>query len=826
MLEELWLHNVKFFSNFFKKICWCVFFFIFVKMYSLERYSRLIKIWALVALFWALLCGGASGAWAQSAGGSGEAARLKAGADKATSAKFSRVSAESRIALAKQRAASRGTARVAAANAASQVQTAQYISVWISLRNEGDMPEVLQRAKEIGFKPQTVLKTIATGKIRIDSLDALYQIEKIAQVQASKKLEQKLDSVRTATRLDVVYNGAIQQEDIAGFRGEGVLVAVVDVGFDFTHPNFYDIDSRDKSRIKAVWIQHDTSGNLPDGFDYGSEYTTQESILAKKSCGASQHHGTHVAGIASGSGAGTPYIGMAPKSDLLLVSTTLQDADVLDGLYYVYNKAKEMEMPCVVNLSLGSHVGPHDGTSVFDRAIDEMKEPGFVVVGAAGNDANAGIYLDCKLQADQQYEYTRVVPSSLESGECIVDMWSDDSSDFGVKLHIVDEKGEILYTSEEFTTKILDSVIEDSAYVELEYEIAADTSNIKWLFAAEHNEFNGKKRILLYVLEGNLQKKYQITLGICSHAKNEAQFRLWASSARFALPFVEKFPSFMPIGRTDHSVGECGGTSNSVITVGSYVSKNVYKNIKSEIQDLSNTSRLGDIAFSSSRGPTADGRTKPDIAAPGAFVVSSYNSYVPYSERACVAKTSWQGREYPFYATSGTSMATPVVTGIVALLLQQKPDWQADSIKKYLAQTARKDLYTGFVQESNNTWGYGKIDAAALLAIASDSVLSRETELFVSEPEAKNIRIYPNPCGDILYYVLGAEPSTAAASGVANTILRVYDILGRLVKEIDAAGTTTAAGSINLFSLQSGIYTLSIQTRNQTIVNNIKFIKR
>lgn len=173
------------------------------------------------------------------------------------------------------------------------------------------------------------------------------------------------------------------------------MIGVVDNGFEFGHPNFY---SRDKSvlRIKRVWDQN-IQGTPPEDFGYGCEYTTTEDILTKVTDTSNSTHGTHVLGIAAGADNTDDknVYGVATDAEIVLVSLNgneLINSDntaVLDGVKYIFDYAKSVNKPCVVNLSLGSHLGPRDGSSTFDLLTSEMLGPGRILVGAAGNDGGS-----------------------------------------------------------------------------------------------------------------------------------------------------------------------------------------------------------------------------------------------------------------------------------------------------------------------------------------------------------------------------------------------------------------------------------------------------
>src|SRR5262249_14901559 len=161
--------------------------------------------------------------------------------------------------------------------------------------------------------------------------------------------------------------------------GRGVIVGIVDTGIDSTHPAF-------AGRILKVWDQ-DLPGN---GTANGFPYVRELSVESRSASIAQRGHGTHIAGIAAG--ADPTYSGVAPAATIVAVKTTYNNANIKDAIEYVFAIADELGMPAVVNLSLGGHADPHDGTDELSRAVDELSGPGRIVCCACGNEGNDDIH--------------------------------------------------------------------------------------------------------------------------------------------------------------------------------------------------------------------------------------------------------------------------------------------------------------------------------------------------------------------------------------------------------------------------------------------------
>ncbi len=668
------------------------------------------------------------------------------------------------------------------------------LPVWVTFHSAEAMASALKDAEALGFKVQTELQTICTGLIPVNRLEALSVVDGVRQVQTGQRARLNLDESRKATRVDRLQDeGALVVPDVPSFRGEDVIIGVVDGGMEYIHPNFYDPDDASLLRIQRVWSQRDKGGMPPRGYDYGAEYTSESAIERAGYAKDNETHGTHTTGIAAGSGADTKFRGMAPKADLVLVPTTLTTGDILDGVNYIRSYAQAEGKPCVVNLSIGAHLGPHDGTSAFDRALDEMKAPGFVVVGAAGNEGNQSLYLGYDFQSPDDTVFNTQL-SFASSQLSYVDLWSADGLPVAVEVSVMQwTNGRIVDKTGFYST----TVGRDSVWTLL----AGADGEVMVLMASEIDEFNGKARMLMLVDARSMGRSYSVCLAVKTEQTDKpTRVQMWANNGEFA---SFDHPTISPIvgGRTDHTVAEIGGTSNSILTVGSFNTKDSWITL-SGTQNTKYASLLpmNTLSYFSGRGPRADGHVKPDITAPGAVIVSSLNSHYSNPSDELVTMAYKDGRNYPFGIMMGTSMAAPAVTGIVALCLQVRPDWQIDSLLHYLSLTAINDGTTGEVRQNpDNGWGRGKIDALALVTAALQSVTGLPVEEVREAVEGKRMLVYPNP-NDGRFNVLLPETGREVR-------LQVVDRRGRVVYErgVQSVGSPV---EMAVSGLKSGMYIL------------------
>ncbi|MCK5740942.1 MAG: S8 family serine peptidase, partial [Chlorobi bacterium] len=422
-------------------------------------------------------------------------------------------------------------------------------------------------------------------------------------------------------------------------------------------------------------------------------------------------HGTHTAGIAAGSGIATDgaYVGVAPESEIIMVSygmgtdqiISTGQSTIVDAINYIFQRAEAQGKPAVVNISLGVHVGPHDGTSLYDQACDNLVGPGKIIVASAGNAGRTNLHLYKKFTSSNRSISTFVQP---EKGVAMIDIWGQPGYDFEVRV--------TLYNNDKIVsgTDYISSMANEGTNQVL---TGSDGKSCNVYVAAVPSTFNGKPRIFTMVQSASANK-------ILYYVKSTTgEIHMWNGGAGSSAGgrFYSDGKSFAVNGNTTTTVGELGGSGKSTITVGSYTSKKDYTNIFDQYKKVPYYQEEGKLSQFSSLGPTADGRMKPDITAPGHVVVSSVsswsNGYGGSTLRAeVVYGVSSSEKSWYYAAMQGTSMSAPMVSGIVALMLQANPNMAPDEIKEILRKTAIEDQYTGNIPASgSNLWGWGKINA-------------------------------------------------------------------------------------------------------------------
>ncbi len=587
---------------------------------------------------------------------------------------------------------------------------ALWVPVMVKVREAGDAWELPH------FRPHSVEGRIVTGIAELRGLWELADDPRVVYVEASRPLRPSLDISVPEIGAPQVWDGPF------GDRGQGVIVGVVDTGLDITHPAFrVDRDGDgypEGTRVLWLWDQTLGGSHAEWGLGYGRVFSQDELsfflLTDSPPTNDTEGHGTHVTGIAAG---GEPGLsGVAPEASLVVVKTNFNTSGVIDGIRFVFTVAEALGMPAVVNLSLGGHAGPHDGTSLFEQGVDEsIAGPGEVVVVAAGNEANDRIHVGAEVSSPVVWHIEVVKPSGMAQ------FWSEAS--FSLEVIGPDGKRLEIAPGQEGTLTSAGGVI--------------SVDNARY----GPSPLNGAREIQLSWQNLPAYSSIQLTF---TPATGGGRLDGWIESTEYGR-FLE--------GDSSYTIAE-PGNARRVITVGAYVTRNRWT---SQAGQETWGGTLWDLAPFSSRGPTRDGRVKPDLCAPGAWILSARSrDYRP--DPMYLAPDG----KHAFMA--GTSMAAPHVAGACALLLSWDPDLTWDELLAALEAGAQEDLYTGGLLP-DDSWGYGKLYVPGAM-----------DELGPTPPGGEPfLEVLANPAVDMATF----RYSLPRDCGYAE--LRVYDILGHLL---------------------------------------------
>jgi subtilisin family serine protease len=626
-----------------------------------------------------------------------------------------------------------------------------YIAALVKVSNNFDK----EKFGKFQIQVNTALGNIFSIHVPINHYEPFIGTSGIEYIELAKSVYPKLDKALVASKVHRVHQGENLSKP---YSGKGVVIGIIDFGFDYTHPTFYDPEG-ELYRIKKVWEQNTIPGNPPSGFSYGQEWTDEQEILNAKTDLSLSGHGTHVASIAAGSGGTLEnlYRGVAYESDMVLVSLNAgegvsgNNTGVIDGINYIFQYAESVGKPAVVNISQGHHTGPHDGSSLTDQAIDAMSGPGRIIVGAVGNEGDAsGFYLHFDHTFDDENNILSylVWPEGLSAGITLVDIWGEVGTDFQVGIEIYNPKTKMLEAlSEPFHSanpvSFLKGILVDMEGDTLHYEGGIEVNPLNnrphaQLYIDNMAQSDGNDVDLINLLDNDfVQLRFQGDKEtIHAYAANNFGEAFFTDLSGIGAD--EYIEGIRVIGGNPKStMGELGGTARSIISVGGYTTKNTFINTGG--QQVSFQDVIGDQYLRTSQGPTLDGRIKPEISAPANLIAASENSfYTDFDTLVEVNKLEkGDGSNWSFSIRRGTSAASPMVAGIVALMLEADPDLTTDDIKDILANHADQDNFTGVVP--NNIWGHGKVNAYSAISNLEQPTSTNFTST------AEKIKIFPNP---------------------------------------------------------------------------------
>ena len=673
----------------------------------------------------------------------------------------------------------------------------------IELNDEYQLP-----ADELAELEVNIINTIGkfiTAELPADNFYKVAELKEIKSISLAKEVSLCNDVARTSTYVEDIHKGNDLPQ---AYKGEGVIVGVVDSGIDFNHINFKDENGN--SRIKLAGC-YDPS---LEAYNIFYDSTKIAGLTTDTSDGS---HGTHVTGIAGGSYTKNGFHGMAPASDLALfgLQDQLYDTDIINGIFWIFNQADNDSKPAVVNVSIGSTMGPHDGTSYFNQLVDEMCSAGKIVVAAAGNNGDEKVHLNKTFSNPGTInpQASTIISCSGAAYTSMVDAWSSSEEPIKIQFFIYDRReGKELYSS-----NINDTIFTKGEYREFIWQndpkLASYFSGTIGV-GAEINPYNRKHNVFALISGSMTSNNYRI--GIKFYGESGTEMNCWA------YPTPTEFTNLGLINYTDGTTYNsfsdmvCG---KNVISVGAYTTKTELIGIGDDGVEGSNGVKfnypgttIGDIAYFSSYGTDLTGRVHPDITAPGFSIVSSVNGYDKVTtvdnKNVLIDEVSIEGdsRKYHWGDMMGTSMASPVVTGIVALWLQANPWLTPTHIRNLLQSTAISDSFT----QNNETgqWGAGKVDAKAGLIKILQSTSIKD----ISMPD-NVVMLYPNPTN--------GKFSIYAQDNDSNLKVSIFNLNGATVF---SESITPDNGIVNIDAsdlLSNGIYIVKAENEKVNFSSRI-----
>jgi minor extracellular serine protease Vpr len=612
-------------------------------------------------------------------------------------------------------------------------------------------------------------RTILTVLLPAEAVAEIAAREEVSAVEASSPLSAKMDSARAATSVDVVQSGTALG---VPYAGRNVVVGLVDDGLDYGHPDF----ARTGGGTRVQYLRQGTGTTLVE---------CTHSAIAAGSCsiadrGQGTNHGTHVAGIAASADA--TYTGVAPEGDIMFVFNSAQDAQtsgtdpsslataVLEGVSAIFAKADLMDKPAVVNLSLGTSIGAHDGTSLLEQGLTTLSaaKPGRIIVNAAGNeqviaaaqpaarrDYVGGIHASVDVPAWQSRGYRIGIwdgrgAASAFTGGTLVDLWLTAGQKDGCSV------ATFAYAqgrdAQDFTFPGLAST-DSATFATADVPFATDTvapvtasggSVTGSISVAAADALNGKPHAILLFAPSSLANATALSrqwfdVVVRSTGAGACSGHMW-----LYFDYVGYHDFLKGMAGAGHDVASGAttvgyaladgdslftatvpSTAVGVLSAGSFESEKpagsgaslwmgddgVTYNQSDITAPGGAGSTTNDLSTFSSLGPTADGRAKPDVVTPGEPIISTK------ARASFVSSALTVGGQH--FKDAGTSMSSPHLAGIVALLLERNNTLGVDAVRAAIQTGARTAGLTAKTADPANSYGAGKVDAAAALGSVS-----------------------------------------------------------------------------------------------------------
>lgn len=682
-----------------------------------------------------------------------------------------------------------------------RAETATMLTTVFVQMKDGVDDEVLAR---YGCKKYAQLGDIAIVTIPLDKVDSLSQQPEILRVEANDKAHPTMDTVPSISNLLPLYE---QTATHPAFTGQGVMMGLMDIGFDLTHPTLYNDTSLSRYRIKAFWDQL-APNTERERFPVGCEWTTATDILSRQAAtdGREQNHGTHTTGIAAGSGYNSPYRGVAWESDICLVANAVtEDTVYIDkadyylyttatdalGFKYLFDYADSQHKPCVVSFSEGYTPLMDNDDRLFSLFLSRLVGPGHILVSSAGNESQSLTYFQKPLGTERTGSFIRVYrPRAsyrmMADGHPVIILTSYQEN------NVVNKELRLPMDTERWQGNLLIDTLfinEDTCAVNInKYQTPLiDGKTMYQINLTANRNINALGRIAM-VIEGTDCEAEVFGSSTSSFGYYDTDVR-WNAA--------EKSHNILSPGNFD-----------AVITVGSTSHRLSYTNINGIVINDANDLEAGRLSWFSSVGPTIDKRTKPDVTAPGNYIISSLSSiYLEANPNATsydIEHFNVGDRTYVWGAFSGTSMSTPVVAGTIALWLQAKPTLTPDDIRGILRRTCKHPEEQ--LTYPNNLYGFGEIDAYKGLL----DILGIDGIKELSHHQPQGVRVTAQ--NGMLHLLFAKKPTEPV-------LLSIYAISGALLHRQWLSNTTQDA-ALPLPIKTSGIYAIQLTGKDKSITGS------
>lgn len=614
----------------------------------------------------------------------------------------------------------------------------------------------------------------------------------VTNASLSRLVKMTNDQGRIFSKVNEVLKGEGLDQS---YDGTGVIVGLFDVGVDPNHINFQDADGN--SRVK-LYLQYSGTSSSP------TIYNTPTRIAAATTDDNTESHGTHVAGIMTGSYNKTSatlskdYSGVAPGAEIVMAGGPGYTIQLSDAVRRIAQYAQQQGKPCVINLSFGDNMGPHDGSDPLAKTLNDIANNyDAVICMSSGNEGEDPISVIGQFPDDNPVVGTLIIAGSKKPTDATVfqgfgdiQVWGQDETPFEVTLDVVaiSDPDNVLYSYKvpvgragyTYTGTRINSYVTTSSAT-----LKKDEAGFKAYYTNSYmggvcgvnpsnNRYYAQLTCFLEPISALIGGRNYVRITVKGTPGKKVFFynngtdSYMVSSAYSSIAFGNRGRDYF-LNPDGNGTNSNMGSGPNTICVGSYVSRD---------------GSIGDISSFSSWGETPDGRILPDVCTPGQVIVSSRNTYATsgYSNSGYVKVGS---KTYYWTPMQGTSMASPHMAGICALWRQANPNLKYYDIQEIARTTAATPEF------DSKGWGYGKADALAGIK----KILNMASVYDIMDNGNQSILIEQTGKG-VFEIFAGGENSVSAT---------VYNLQGIAVTSVAANENTV---TLDLANLPTGIYVI------------------
>lgn len=646
----------------------------------------------------------------------------------------------------------------------------------------GEAENIADIVVQAGYEAEVITNQFVTASIPAQFISQLARQESVLYIDRLRHFRKTMSKVRPDIGADKAQAGTSLDTP---YDGTGVIVGVIDQGFEYGHIAFQNSAKRWGSNIK-----NGTLRSTAPTYDSTDE----------------NGHATHVSNIAIGRKVkGSDYHGIAPGAEFLPMASEFSDAAIISQAKAIKTYADNCGKPWVINMSFGSNTGPHDGSTSYDQSMSQFMGKGGIMVAAMGNSGDINYHVGHTFTADNETVYLYMKPDTeyntdLDIISNILVTKADGKQNLTVRPIIL-YSGKIYRPTD---AQIEKAEAEFSSYINAysnrqNIELYANIKDLCKVLGIN----NASSALLMFEIVG---KK-----GITFHAWVEPDYATFASTTRTITSTGQHITTLK--GDTDYSYGDGAVSIPNTISVASYNIATTFKSIDGNTYSYNSIGAPNALSSFSSKGPNLnEAYVTPTVAAPGGCIISAFSKNSDdFDEEGAetVMQVNNGTKKYYYGVMSGTSMATPVVTATIALWLQANPELTPQDVAAIMRNSSRHDSYTsGSTPSWDKHWGYGKIDAYEGLKQAIQLRTAINETLNTDAPVSFNK-------GTDAWKILFNNDETYAD-------IKLVSLNGQVVKNHHIASPRHGEECVlNLNELTAGVYLLHVKTTASSTTKKI-----